>query len=129
MKAEVPDKIYVHKSQYWGLMANEHNITKDDIEYTRTDAFIEKAEEFIYIALNDGIMGTANIEDFMRLFKKYMEGEQKMNGIIKEGEHCDAQTYYFMCKFRKGNGADTICPYIKNGINYQNDCPHNQLKH
>ena len=75
MKAEVPDKIYVHKSQYWGLMANEHNITKDDIEYTRTDAFIEKAEEFIYIALNDGIMGTANIEDFMRLFKKYMEGE------------------------------------------------------
>ena len=39
-----------------------------------TDAFIEKAEEFIYSALNDGIMGTANIEDFMKLFKKYMEG-------------------------------------------------------
>ena len=45
-----------------------------DIEYTRTDAFIEKAEEFICSALNDGIMGTANIEDFMRLFKNYMEG-------------------------------------------------------
>ena len=40
-----------------------------------TDAFIEKAEEFIYSALNDGIMGTANIEDFMRLFKNYMKGE------------------------------------------------------
>lgn len=51
-----------------------------------------------------------------------------MNGTIKEGERCDAQTYYFMCKFRIGNGTDTICPYIKNGINYQNDCPHNQLK-
>ena len=45
------------------------------VEYTRTDAFIEEAENFIYSALNDGIMGTANIEDFMRLFKKYMEGE------------------------------------------------------
>lgn len=76
MKAnEAPEKIYVHKSQYWGLMANKHDITKNGIEYVRTDAFIEKAEEFIYSALNDGIMGTANIEDFMRLFKNYMKGE------------------------------------------------------
>ena len=41
-------------------------------EYVRKDAFVEKAEEFIYSALNDGIMGTANIEDFMRLFKKHI---------------------------------------------------------
>ena len=47
MKAEAPEKIYVHKSQYWGLMANEHNITKDGIEYIRTDAFIEKACEWL----------------------------------------------------------------------------------
>ena len=48
MKAnEAPEKIYVHKSQYWGLMANEHNITKNDIEYTRTDAFIKKMESFL----------------------------------------------------------------------------------
>jgi len=40
-----------------------------------TDAFIEKAEEFIYSALNDGIMGTCNIEDFLRLFRNYMKGE------------------------------------------------------
>ena len=50
-------------------------IYDNDIEYTRTDAFIEKAETFIYSALNDGIMGTANIENFMRLFKNYMKGE------------------------------------------------------
>ena len=44
MKAnEAPEKIYVHKSQYWGLMANKDITTKNDIEYTRTDAFIEKA--------------------------------------------------------------------------------------
>ena len=36
MKANIPEKIYVHKSQYWGLMANEHNITENGIEYTLT---------------------------------------------------------------------------------------------
>ena len=46
-----------------------------NIEYVRIDAFIEKAENFIYSALNDGIMETANIEDFLRLFKNYMKGE------------------------------------------------------
>ncbi len=47
MKANVPENIYVHKSQYWGLMANEENTTKDDIEYIRKDSFIKKAIEFI----------------------------------------------------------------------------------
>ena len=48
MKTNVmPEKIYIHKSQYWGLMANENNITKNAVEYTRTDAFIKKADEFI----------------------------------------------------------------------------------
>ena len=73
MKAnEAPENLYFnqHTAQY-----NHERRNDDDIEYTRTDAFIEKAEEFIYAALNDGIMGTANIEDFMRLFKNYMKGE------------------------------------------------------
>lgn len=64
-----PDKIYIHE-------ASAPEMTDKlpyHIEYIRKDAFIKKAEEFIYSALNDGIMGTANIEDFMRLFKKYME--------------------------------------------------------
>lgn len=51
-----------------------------------------------------------------------------MKGILKEGERCDAQMGYFMCIYREGMGADTFCPYIKNGVNYQNNCPHNQLK-
>lgn len=64
-----PDKIYIHE-------ASAPEMTDKlpyHIEYIRKDAFIKKAEEFIYSALNDGIMGTANIEDFMRLFKKHME--------------------------------------------------------
>ena len=74
MKA--PEKIYLDIEPNlddctWHLT----NPNGNSVEYVRTDAFIEKAEEFIYSALNDGIMGTANIEDFMRLFKKYMKGE------------------------------------------------------
>ena len=45
------------------------------IKYTSTDAFIEKTEEFFYSALNNGIMGTCDIEDFIKRFKKYMEKE------------------------------------------------------
>ena len=78
---EAPEKLYVnfhfmetHPESHQPLVTKQ-GINKYDIEYTRTDAFIEKAEEFIYSALNDGTMGTANIEDFMRLFKKYMKGE------------------------------------------------------
>lgn len=69
MKAnEAPERIYVHKSQYWGLMANEYNMTKYDIEYTRTDAFIEKAVVWIS---NNCYIPHSTLESF----KKYMKGE------------------------------------------------------
>ena len=58
-----------------GVTWDKDRIFPKDVEYVRTDAFIEKAENFIYSALNDGIMGTCNIEDFLRLFKNYMKGE------------------------------------------------------
>ena len=69
MKAnEMPERVYL-------LDYNDAMVAplEGDTTYVREDAFIKKAEDFIYSALNDGIMGTANIEDFMRLFKKYME--------------------------------------------------------
>ena len=66
--------------KFTNRILNEDGGTSDDWRYRHfmskmQDAFIEKAEEFIYSALNDGIMGTANIEDFMKLFKKYMKGK------------------------------------------------------
>ena len=71
---EAPEKLYFDTSDIDGILdIYSHKESNDDIEYTRTDAFIEKAEEFIYSALNDSIMGTANIEDFIKLYKKYME--------------------------------------------------------
>lgn len=72
-----PEKIYLHirPNKEIGSTWHGNKIFGTDIEYIKKDAFIEKVEEFIYSALNDGIMGTANIEDFMRLFKKYLKGE------------------------------------------------------
>ena len=78
---EAPEKIYMTPSfgepdnVLLASFSKSHLDYHRDIEYTRTDAFIEKAEKFIYSALNDGIMDAANIEDFLRLFKKYMKGE------------------------------------------------------
>jgi aminoglycoside/choline kinase family phosphotransferase len=72
MKAnEMPERIYIFDY-------NDAMVTpiEGDTMYVREDAFIEKAEEFIYSALNDGIMDTCNIEDFLRLFKNYMKGEK-----------------------------------------------------
>jgi hypothetical protein len=79
MKAKAPEEIYllpeVGNPDGLSICWYDAPYRTGAIEYIRTDAFIERAEEFIYSALNDGIMGTANIEDFMRLFKKYMKGK------------------------------------------------------
>ena len=70
---EAPEKLYVHKSKYWGFMANEHNITKNGTEYTRTDAFIEKAKNWLYLQLNEINMEGEDMANFLKDFKKYME--------------------------------------------------------
>ena len=83
MKAnEAPEKIYIHvrANKELGTTWHGKKITNSDIEYIRTDAFIEKACEFLksyrqdiydgdgYIA---GIVNDETIEDF----KNYMRGE------------------------------------------------------
>lgn len=80
---EAPEKIYVHKSQYWGLMANYKNITKNDIEYIRKDAFIEKVANYLNYILYDRveIKNPGSIipslcakGEFIEDFKNYMKG-------------------------------------------------------
>ena len=78
MKANAPEKIYIDVSldSAWGMTERSYD---NEVEYTRTDAFIEKACEFLksyrqdtpdgfgYIA---GIVNDKTIEDF----RKYMGG-------------------------------------------------------
>jgi hypothetical protein len=72
MKAnEAPEKIYLNQDD--GLIWHCRSY-KDDIEYTRTDAFIEKAWDWI----EDNVL-SSNQQDKSRLyceqFKNYMKGK------------------------------------------------------
>lgn len=87
MKAEVPEKIYVHvrANKELGTTWHSKKITNSDIEYTRTDAFIEKAVSYLNSKLYDWVQTTnpnqrsyANTimkQDFIEGFKNYMKGE------------------------------------------------------
>lgn len=75
MKAnEAPEKIYVDANERWHrtYTAFSEKAKGNDIEYTRTDAFIEKACEWLRCNnnLHDG-----EIDDYVNDFRKYMKGE------------------------------------------------------
>ena len=82
MKAnEAPEKIYVHEASAPELTEN----LPYHIEYTRTDAFIEKVEDYLNSQLYDWVSVTnpdqrshPNVipkEDFIDGFKNYIKGK------------------------------------------------------
>lgn len=83
MKAnEAPKRIWIDPAT--DLPKLSGHIDKDSIEYTRTDAFIEKAVSYLNSKLYDWVQTTnpnqrscANTimkQDFIEEFRKYMEG-------------------------------------------------------
>ena len=82
MKAnEAPEKLYFGVADKSVLDIFSTKERDDEIEYTRTDAFIEKAENFLEM-LGYGFTITDNIthtnydkEQLIDDFRKYMEGE------------------------------------------------------
>ena len=84
---EAPEKIYLQENtttdcygEFWAEWF-EARVKDTDIEYTRTDAFIEKAadklKQLMYEQhLFEGrIHRNAVIENFVEWFKNYMKGE------------------------------------------------------
>ena len=69
---EAPEKIYLNPIQD-ALTDMLSEKTDGDIEYIRTDAFIEKAEEFLYEKLNSGEMECGDIAVFIEKFRNYMK--------------------------------------------------------
>lgn len=65
---EAPEKLYLLQN---GLISYCRN-TDEDVEYTRTDALIEKAIGWIDDNNRDG---GCNFEGWEKDFKKYMKGE------------------------------------------------------
>ena len=76
---EAPEKLYLLSN---GLISFCRN-TDEDVEYTRTDAFIEKAAEFLYNynqkqVLKHGARATLGCGKYtinVDEFRKYMKGE------------------------------------------------------
>jgi len=71
---EAPDKIYLEKVYPDnGILPNglNYNQSPNDIEYTRTDAFIEKTCKFLFENYHGEKLSLRMIEDF----KNYMKGE------------------------------------------------------
>ena len=86
MKANAPEKIYLQQNtttdcyEEWWPEWFEARGKDTDIEYTRTDAFIEKAVEWLknnvenYYYLDEAYDKVISIKNLNSDFKKYMEG-------------------------------------------------------
>jgi uncharacterized protein YgfB (UPF0149 family) len=84
MKAkEVPERLYLSKNIYstYLYQVPDPDDEAENVEYTRTDAFIEKAENFLEM-LGYGFIITDNIthtnydkEQLIEDFRNYMKGK------------------------------------------------------
>lgn len=80
---KTPEKIYYHKGKLRTPFAVEQRLDETDIEYTRTDAFIEKACELLvrmvwevtYEDLGGDSVQHYDKMEFIEDFKNYMKGE------------------------------------------------------
>lgn len=78
MKANAPEKIYIPIDREYPQSLDiwwEREPSEDSIEYTRTDVFIEKAKNWLYLQLNEINMEGEDMENFLKDFKKYIKGE------------------------------------------------------
>jgi len=81
MKANAPEKLYFGESDKGILDIYSNRESNDEVEYTRTDAFIEKACFYIKNMVLDitylDVDGKESykIDEFIDDFKRYMEGE------------------------------------------------------
>ena len=69
MKANAPEKIYLNQDDGFIWHCRSY---KDDIEYTRTDVFIEMACK--WLKEQDEMVGISFTEDFIARFQNYMKG-------------------------------------------------------
>ncbi len=73
---EAPDKIYVHWSKHAKRLCASAAQGKGDIEYTRTDAFVEKACEWLltnasdYCILHNSYDTKELVKDFVDAMKR-----------------------------------------------------------
>ncbi len=75
MKANAPERLYLSETIYSTYLYQVPDPDDESaVEYTRTDAFIEKAERYIR-SIADGLDRDDDVETFISGFKNYMERE------------------------------------------------------
>ena len=78
---EAPEKIYLNKHPFTGDILLRNKWDDSDIEYTRTDAFIEKAEKYLTekfikdVSVFAAGIVSINFDGAINNFVKYMKGE------------------------------------------------------
>ena len=81
MKAnEAPEKLYFGEFNKTGLEAYSNRESDNEVEYTRTDAFIEKACEWLKDNIYHRVYECGDrlgfpTAEFIDEFRKYMKGE------------------------------------------------------
>ena len=72
-----PEKLYLHPTANGKVGANwlTFPLTNEDVEYTRTDAFIEKAYEYLSYHLDTSKIDVNYKFDFIEEFRNYMKRE------------------------------------------------------
>ena len=79
MKANAPERIWIDPATDLSKLSG--HIDNDSVEYTRTDAFIEKARKWFEENFMNGhkweisTYEFKNIQSMIDEFRKYMEGE------------------------------------------------------
>lgn len=78
---EAPEKIYIFENPVLDFTKLSVKQSDEDIEYTRTDAFIEKATKWLMDNIQDytddgmGEHSFVLVQDLKEHFKNYMKGE------------------------------------------------------
>ncbi len=85
MKANAPEKIYLHirPNKEIGSTWHGNKISDTDIEYTRTDAFVEKACAWLKESITNNPecnriiskKGVITMGELIKDFRKYIKGE------------------------------------------------------
>lgn len=72
---KTPEKLYLHPTAKGEVGASwlTFSLTNEDIEYTRTDAFIEKACKWLKTHINDYLVKGRDIDYMFDDFRKAME--------------------------------------------------------
>ena len=75
MKVNAPKKLYLSSTCKLGDGISTGRLRNTNIEYTRTDAFIKKACDYLSYHLDTSKIDANYKFDFIEEFRKYMKGE------------------------------------------------------